>query len=264
MRGMGEPALQLLRGASGALAAGALAKGVDFSTDGHGHEFVTYLAWYGAGAVFVIATTVLSIAIYKRHETEGSLQTANPCGDLQERRDRIRDHAQHLKWELEHFDIWWEAIGNTNFDGKLGEGPMRTTHTEAMQMLLFVFAKFFSAVWTYEVQCPRQARPRRKLMRRVRKVYDALGLDGGGDTDEVVNSDQLHELGERSTKNWGKAEAKPFSKVELEVAMTNDPDLSESLAPVRRLLLAAGPDTEARSRLRRTEKAAKRVTKRLL
>jgi hypothetical protein len=215
-------------------------------------------------AGLVLAHVALSLYDRLRSRlSDGASSHPDPCGDPEVRRNRIRDHAKHLNWELEHFDDWWPAIENKSFDGKLPGGAMRTTHAEAMQMLLFVFAKFFSAVRTYEVQCPRQARPRKRLMKRVREVYDALGLNGGGDTDETLNSMQLHDIGERCTKDWGKAEARPFTKAELEAAVKIDPALAESLAPVRRLLLAAGPNTEARYRLRKTEGAAKRVKERL-
>ena len=58
--------LQLVRAGFGALAVGALGKGLDFSTDGSEHEFVTYLAFYGAGALFVLLVIVATIAIERR------------------------------------------------------------------------------------------------------------------------------------------------------------------------------------------------------
>ena len=58
--------LQLVRAGSGALAVGALGKGLDFSTDGSEHEFVTYLAFYGAGALFVLVVIAATVAIERR------------------------------------------------------------------------------------------------------------------------------------------------------------------------------------------------------
>jgi hypothetical protein len=223
---------------------------------------IVYLIALGA-LIAGLVLAHLALSFYDRlrsRSSDGGSAQPDSCGDPEVRRNRIRDHAKHLGWELEHFDCWWPAIEDRGFNGKLPGGAMRTTHVEAMQMLLFVFAKFFSAVWTYELQCPRQARPRKRLMKRVREVYDALGLDGGGETDETVDSTKLHDLGERSTKDWGKPEARPFTKAEFEAAVKVDPVLAKSLVPIRRLLFAAGPNTEARSRLRKTEEAAKRVS----
>jgi hypothetical protein len=141
MRGMSGLALQLLRAASGVLATGALAKGVAFSTDGRGHESVTYLAWYGAGAVFVIATVVLSIVIYKRHDAARSSSTAtsDPCRELL---ILLRGHANQLAWNLEHFWNCWDAVRDQNFKGKLSDGYGPTTHADSVETLLFMFGQF--------------------------------------------------------------------------------------------------------------------------
>ena len=47
--------LQLARGGAAAAAVGALGKGLDFSTDGQSHQLMTYVGFYGAGALFVDA-----------------------------------------------------------------------------------------------------------------------------------------------------------------------------------------------------------------
>ena len=264
MRGMGGLALQLLLGASGVLAAGALAKGVDFSTDGHGHEFVTYLAWYGAGAIFVIATVVLSIAIYKRREATESLETPHPCGEPRVRLKKLKNSAKHLKWELEHFDNRWPAVENEDFDGELPDGRQET-HAEAMQALQWAFAFYFSASWTYENKCQsHHGRRQRRLLKRLEAVYNALGLNPGSNMDAPLNSGQLHIIGERSTKRWGEPEAEPVSEADFGAELIENQELTDCLEPVRRLLLTAAPGTDAHSRLKEAEKAVNRVKRKLI
>ncbi len=181
------------------------------------------------------------------------IEAPPPCGNPAERRERIQTHAGHLKRELDNFDIWWHALGNPSFKGKLPGGAQRSTHAKAMQALLFVFAKFFSVVRIYEIQC--RAKPEEPLMKRVREVYDALGLEGGGDTDEVIDSMELHAIGEGSTKHWGDVEAQPRTELELRAAIKTDPVLDESFEQLRLLLRSAGPETEARLRLQKTAEA---------
>jgi len=77
-----------------------------------------------------LGATVLE---YVRHRGMSD-EVPNPCGDPEVRRNRIRDHAKHLSWELEHFDCWWPAIEDRSFDGKLPGAAMRTTHAEAMSI----------------------------------------------------------------------------------------------------------------------------------
>jgi hypothetical protein len=65
--------LQLARVGSGGLAGLLLAKGLDLSTDTGGHEFVTYLGFYGFGVLFALMAVGLTIVIHSRKEA-----TAHP------------------------------------------------------------------------------------------------------------------------------------------------------------------------------------------
>jgi hypothetical protein len=60
--------LQFARVGCGTLATLLLGKGLDLSTDGGGHEFVTYLGFYGVAGLFVLATIWLSIVIHRHKE----------------------------------------------------------------------------------------------------------------------------------------------------------------------------------------------------
>jgi hypothetical protein len=205
---------------------------------------------------FVIAIAALaglSLLIYGLRQIEAPA----PCGNPAERRKRIQIHAGHLKRELDNFAIWWPAIEDPTFKGKLADGAQRSTHAKAMQALLYVFAKFFSVVRIYEIQC--RAKPEEPLMKRVREVYDALGLGGGGETDELIDSMELHEIGEGSTKFWGDVEAQPRTELELRAAIKTDPVLDESFEQLRLLLRTAALGTEARLRLQKTADALGRV-----
>lgn len=64
--------LQLVRGAAGALAVAGLTKGLDFSTDGKEHQLVSYLGFYGGGAIFVLAVVMLTVLIQRRKDPKGS------------------------------------------------------------------------------------------------------------------------------------------------------------------------------------------------
>ena len=60
--------LQLARVGCGAIATLLLGKGLDLSTDTGGHEFVTYLGFYGVAGLFVLAAVWLSIVIHGNKE----------------------------------------------------------------------------------------------------------------------------------------------------------------------------------------------------
>jgi hypothetical protein len=213
------------------------------------------LGWVQPPPLLIVIVALLGVVLllYGLRQIEAPA----PCGNPAERRERIQTHAGHLKRELDNFEIWLPALKDQNFKGKLPGGAQRSTHAKAMQALLYVFAKFFSVVRIYEIQC--RAKPEETLMKRVREVYDALGLGGGGDTDELIDSMELHAIGEGSTKFWGDVEAQPRTELELRAAIKTDPVLDESFEQLRLLLRAAGPGTEARLRLQKTADALGRV-----
>lgn len=258
MRGMGGLALQLLRWGSGALAALALGKSVDYSTDGQGHEIVTYLAWYGAGAVFVIATVVLSIVIYKRHDAgrSSATETPDPCRELLIRERRGATQLAHI---LEHFSNWWPAIENENFKGKLPDGYGPTTHQKAIEKFLFKFGQFFSAAWSYQSFCPNHP-DAAEVKALVDEVYLVLGKAGDPDdpTDARIDSDELHGIGRLSTERWGEPEARPFEEVDFKAVLKQHAGEFEAL---KAFLGEAGPDTSARRRLDEAAKAARAIEK---
>jgi hypothetical protein len=258
---MGGLVLQLLRGASGALAAVALGKGVDVSTDGHGHELVTYFAWYGAAAVFVIAAVVLSIVIYKRHDAGGSPGAPDRCGDPKERLSELRLSAKWLAHDLKNFQNWWPAVEDEGFDDRIGGRP--TTHKEAMQTLLYRFARFFSVAWAYERDCPNHPDWNEVIKEWVIGVYDALGEDPSPPPDYSLMAPQLQVIGERSTTEWGTAKARPIDFADFKVEIEGNPHFVEAFMQLKRLLLAADLDTKARARLEAVAKSAKHVEERL-
>lgn len=256
MRGMGGLALQLLRWGSGALAALALGKGVDYSTDGQGHEIVTYLAWYAAGAVFVIATVLLSIVIYKRHDAGKSSATAtpDPCRELL---ILLRGHANQLAWNLEHFWNWWDAVHNPDFKGKLSDGYGPTSHADAMETLLFMFGQFFSTAWTYQSFCL-QHPDRAAVKALVDEVYWALGRAGDPQdlTEARIGSDQLHLIGERSTREWGTVNGRSVPRSDFKAKLEYH---AAAFEPLKEVLYAADRDTSARRRLDEAARAARAV-----
>jgi hypothetical protein len=62
--------LQFARVGCGTLATLLVGKGLDLSTDGGGHEFVTYLGFYGVAGLFALATVWLSIVIHRHKESD--------------------------------------------------------------------------------------------------------------------------------------------------------------------------------------------------
>lgn len=64
--------LQLARVGCGGAATILLGAGLDTSIDGEGHEFVTYLGFYGAGGLFVLMFIWLSFVIHGHKEAEAA------------------------------------------------------------------------------------------------------------------------------------------------------------------------------------------------
>jgi hypothetical protein len=184
----------------------------------------------------------------------GAADTADPRGD--HLLILLRQGANQLANDLEHFSNWWPAVEDEGFDGKLPDG-YPTTHQDAVETLLFMFGQFFSAAWTYQSFCLKH-RARRDVKALVDEVYDALGKAGdpGDATDARIGSNQLHVIGRLSTERWGESEARPFERFDFEAELGNH---SEAFDPLRTFLSVAGPDTAARSRLEAAEKAVRRV-----
>jgi hypothetical protein len=178
----------------------------------------------------------------------------DPCGNPKVRLKKIKNSAKHLGHELHHFGNRWPAVTNKDFDGKLPD-RRHETHAHAMQALQWAFAYYFSASCTYEYQCSsHHGRRQERLLKQLEKVYNALGLDPGDDTDFTVESGQLHTIGQRSTKRWGEPEADPISEADFGAELSQNPSLDESLEPIRTLMLTAAPETDARARLKKAEK----------
>jgi hypothetical protein len=186
-----------------------------------------------------------------------TLETPSSCGDPEERLRRIAQHAHSLAHNLANFENWWPAVEDEGFDGRLSDGR-HTTHALAMQTLLFMFGQFFSAAYTFQVQCPKHG-----PLECVREVYNALGDNPAGLTDYSLMSSQLHVIGVRSTVGWGTVDARPVQLADFKFDVDNDPRFVEDFKPLRRFLRVAAPDTEARARLGEVEKSVKRVAERL-
>lgn len=186
-----------------------------------------------------------------------TLEVPNPCGDPKVRLSRLAQGAKALAHNLAHFDNWWPAIEDDRFDGRLPDGRP-TTHAEAVQTLLHNFAEFFSAALTYQEQC-RGHRP----LEAVQAVYGALGDDPAGPTDYSLMSSQLHVVGVRSTAEWGSVEARPIQLADFRIEFENDPRFAEDFKALGRLLRAAAPGTEARTRLEAVEESARGVVQAL-
>jgi hypothetical protein len=94
--------LQLARVGCGGAAAILLGAGVDTSTDGESHAFVTYLGFYGAGGLLVAASIWLTIVIHGHKEAEAATgPKTRPLRweDLQKMRVPIESdaHAESLR-----------------------------------------------------------------------------------------------------------------------------------------------------------------------
>jgi len=186
-----------------------------------------------------------------------TLEAPDPCGDPEVRLRLLAKGARQLAHNLAHFSNWWPAVKDKSFDGKLPDGRL-TTHEWAMDTLLFMFAQFFSAAWTYQDNCHRHAE-RDEVKIWVDEVYKALGEDPGGASDASLMSTQLHTIAVRSTNRWGEADARPFQLADFKDEMDDNSRFSRDFKPLRTFLRAAKPETEARIRLEATLEAVRRV-----
>lgn len=218
----------------------------------------TYVVWYLLAALLLGLGVVLWVMLHRKQPPSSD---SDLCGDPGVRLSRLAQSARQLAHNLAHFDNWWAAVEDEGFDGRLPDGR-RTTHAEAMQTLLFMFAQFFSATWTYQDHC-RRHRHRSEVIGWVNEVYRALGDGPGGPTDASIMSNQLHAVGVRSTTGWGTVRARPVQFAEFKVEMIGNPQFIEDLKPLTKLLRTAGPATEARTRLEATEGAVRRVEEKL-
>lgn len=181
-------------------------------------------------------------------------EAPDPCRELLILLGR---HANQLAWNLEHFWNWWAAIQNPNFKGKLPDGYGPTTHADAMETLLFMFGQFFSTSWTYQSFCL-QHPDVAKVKVLVDEVYWALGKAGGVPdlTDARIGSDQLHLIGELSTREWGTVNGRAVPRSEFRTKLENHANAFE---PLKEVLHAADRDTAARRRLDGAARAAREV-----
>jgi hypothetical protein len=189
-----------------------------------------------------------------------TLETPSPCGNPRVRLERLKGRAKHLEHELENFDKRREAVRCETFNDKVD--GRRETHAEAMRALFWAFGAYFSASYTYEDHCTsHHGRRQRRLLKRLEAVYNALGLDPGGDTDEPLKSGQLHIIAQRSTKQWGEAEADFLSEADFDIELKENPAFGAYFDPIRFLLMRAADDdgAEARARLKKAEEAVRAV-----
>lgn len=146
----------------------------------------------GAVAVAMVVAGLVT-AFLPRRDAGGLIEDSDPCGDLLR---QLRPAANQLAWNLEHFPNWWIAVKDGNFNGHLPDGYGPITHSQAMETLLYMFAQFFSAAWTYQSYCMTHL-DRGKVKTLVDEVYVALGVPGQPAdlaTDARIGSDLLHVL----------------------------------------------------------------------
>ncbi|HXR60637.1 MAG TPA: hypothetical protein VN732_04860 [Solirubrobacterales bacterium] len=197
--------------------------------------------------VILLVITVLLIAWPKLRKSKGD--------DLL---ILLRPSARQLAWNLKRFSNWWPAVEDDDFDGKLPDGYGPVTHAKAMETLQFMFGQFFSVAWTYQRFC-RRHRDHGKVKALVDEVYDALGMPGDPSdlgTDARIGSDQLHVIGERSTRENGTADDRPVQRSAFRSKLEYH---AEDFEPLKSFLLKAGPETAARARLKTAEEAVIRV-----
>jgi hypothetical protein len=251
--------LQILRGAL--LGGGGLALGNSIALSyGGDHKLITYVAWYGIASLLLLAGLGVWVQMHRKQPSQSG---SDPCGDSADRLSQLVMGARQLAHNLANFQAWWPAIEDKGFSEKLPDGQGPTTHGEAMRTLLFMFGQFFSQAWTYQQQC-RHHRHRTEVKEWVDEVFKALGNAPGGPTDATLMSSQLHAIGEQSTKGWGTAEARTITRAELKAQMSGDSQFAEDFEPLWTFLRAAGPDTEARARLKAAEESIRRVEERLI
>lgn len=259
--------IQLGGVASGPLGLASLFQAVSLGYEG-GHKPVTVIFWAVLGLGLVGAAALYWLWVYRQKRSNGTDTNVNgapdPCGAPKARRKLMAQGAEQLAHNLAEFEVWWPAVENPDFNDRLvskdGKKGHHINHAQAMQTLLHKFAQFFSAQYTYQRQC-HDHRP----LKSVKKVYGALTDDPGGpdDSDYALMSNQLHDVGKRSTSGWGTVDARPLELDEFQSALENDPQFAERFKPLEEFLLAAAPNTEARARLEATAKAVRRVEERL-
>jgi hypothetical protein len=195
---------------------------------------------------------------------ESASSQSNPCGDPKARRKLMAQGAEQLAHNLAEFEVWWPAVDDDKFDGRLvskdGKAGHHITHERAMQTLLHKFAQFFSAQYTYQRQCL-DHRP----LKSVKKVYEAFTDAPGGpnDSDNALMSNQLHAVGKLSTSGWGTVDARPLELDEFQSALENDSQFAEAFQPLEEFLRKAAPGTESLIRLDAVAESVKRVEERL-
>jgi hypothetical protein len=154
-------------------------------------------------------------------------------------------YANRLAQNLENFpEYWWRAVGDKEFAGEV-PGYGETTHQEAVELLLFKFAQFFSAACVYQDFCAGH-KDQGAVKPYVEGVYDAL----------EIGSNKLHRIGKLSTDGWGGSRARPLDEDSLKAVLEEDPRAFRS---VRTLLLEAQPGTPARKSIEAAGKAARRA-----
>lgn len=239
---------------------GDFAKGtvVTFALTGVGFIFGGWVL----GVICLFVAVVLSLVLWTPlgeylgfHSDETRDAPAlDPCRDLL---ILLRGHASQLAWNLEHFWNWSSAIKDPNFKGKLPDGYGPTTHADAMETLLFMFGQFFSTAWTYQTFCL-QHPDRAAVKALVDEVYWALGKAGDPQdlADARIGSDQLHLIGERSTREWGTVNGRSAPRSAFRATLEYHADAFE---PLKEVLYAAARDASAQRRLDEAGKAARRV-----
>jgi hypothetical protein len=259
----------LLVGAGVALWLGGAAMIQSAQASAGGSEFWCYL---GVGLLVVGTLALLSVLaivgpIAKRLPWGKASDPVVPEPDVsgpyenpEEQLDSLLAAANQFANILKNFDNWWPAVKEKGFEDKLSDGTSVVTHEEAKQTLLYAFAQFFSAAWTYEDHSRDDWHRRKDLKEYVREVYNALGQRPIGDIDdETIMSGQLHRIGELSTERWRSAEARPLGRADFEAKAEKDPRLAAALNPLEKFLHAAKPDTEPHARVEAAEKAVQRV-----
>jgi hypothetical protein len=181
-------------------------------------------------------------------------EAPDPCRELL---ILLRGHANQLAWSLEHFWNWWDAVHDPDFKGKLPDGYGPTTHADAMETLLFMFGQFFSTAWTYQSFCL-QHPDRAAVKALVDEVYWALGKAGDPQdlTDARIGSDQLHLIGERSTREWGTVNGRSVPRSDFKTKLEYH---AAAFEPLKEVLYAADRGTSARRRLDEAADAARAV-----
>lgn len=197
------------------------------------------------GGLFLLAVTAFE-HFRHRHDANNSSEPEAP-DDCRELLIWLGRYANRLAQNLENFaKYWWIAVGDKDFAGEV-PGYGETTHQEAVELLLFKFAQFFSAVRVYQDFCPGHD-DQGAVKPYVEGVYDAL----------EIGSNKLHRIGKLSTDGWGGSEARPLDEDGLRAVLEEHPRVFK---PIRTLLLEAQPETPARESIEAAGKAARDAEK---